>query len=504
MNARIITFSRGASAIALGLFALAFALRLPHSLMTDGLMWDELLYSLPTLREIKAGGFPIYAVNAAYMAPVQEWVSTALFVPFGVSYLTFRLPCVFFSCLAVPVTYLVLRRMMSARAALGLGLLLACANSGATTWTSFSYPTWGLGLLLVAVLQAATLWVDDRRTSARWLAFGVMSGLSLYIFKLSQVQILVSMVWLFLRSDAWRGLMRRVRYEVAVRRSWRISLALAAASAIPGVAVMYHYLTRVLTFHAGRVDLLLAAAAAALLGFAALRVLLLIAPDRIAWRNAASMVFALALVSQPPMLYYSRAVRPRLEAEAGAQWDAAVFSLKHADQWPAAATLWLEGAFPSLLIGDADRNYRGPLERLHMGWRSAVSTGFTIAVLIGIFSQRHRQIWRIPHRGWVVVGPFLLISALLFPSSNLSSGWSFRYLLPFYSGLLLLGFLAARPLFIRWPRAVAAFMTAFALFGAVDSAFNTPKSQFDRRAANLLDEVMPPHPIPRMAEAPKE
>src|SRR5829696_4958945 len=138
MNVRVSRTSRKALAIALGLFVIALGLRLPHSLITEGLMWDELLYSLPTLREIQAGGFPIYAVNAAYMAPVQEWVSTALFAVFGVSYLTFRLPCVAFACLAVPVTYLVLRRMMPRHAALALGFLLACANSGATTWTSFS------------------------------------------------------------------------------------------------------------------------------------------------------------------------------------------------------------------------------------------------------------------------------------------------------------------------------------------------------------------------------
>jgi hypothetical protein len=495
------TRTRGLGIAAI-LFLVALALRLTHSLITDGLMWDELLYSLPTLREIGAGGFPIYAVNAAYMAPVQEWVSTALFAVFGVSYLTFRLPCVAFSCMAVAVTYLALRRTVSPRAALGLGLLLACANSGTTTWTSFSYPTWGFGLLLVALLQFATLWLHDRRTPVRWIAFGALCGFSLYVFKLSQVQILVSLAWLFFRSHTWRALMREVRENAAMRRRWWITLALIGAGLLPLAAVMYHYLTRVLTFTPGKADLLLAGAAVVLFGVAAVRILSMAKPPLHAWRNAALMAIALLLVSQPPMLYYSRVVRPRLEADAGKQWDAAVFSLKHAHQWPSAASIWLEGAFPSLLIGDADRNYRGPVERLQMGWRSIISIAFSLAVVAGIAWRRRSAVWRVPHRRLVILGPFILITALLFPSSNLSSGWSFRYLLPFYAGLLMLAFLAARPLLIRWPRAAAAFVVAFAIFGGVDSLLNTPKSHFDRRSPELLAEELPPNAVPRMAELP--
>ena len=503
MSERFITSSRETFALALGLFLVALAVRLPHSLLTNGLMWDELLYSLPTLREIKAGGFPIYAVNAAYMAPLQEWVSTALFVVFGVSYLTFRLPCVVFASLAVPVSYLAFRRMMPQRVALGFGLLLASGNSGATAWTSFSYPTWGLGLLLVACLQLVTLWLHECRTPTRWIAFGALSGASLYIFKLSQVQIIVSLGWLFLRSDASRELVRRIEANPAVRHTWRTAIVVAGIGAIPLAAITYHYFTRVRTFTPGKIDLLLVAAAAMLLGFAAVRLLLLLKPSRRAWRNAVLMVGALLLVSQPPMLYYSSVVRPRLEAETGSQWNAAAFSLKHAHRWPAAATLWLEGVFPSLLIGDADRNYRGPLERLHMGWRSVVSAAFFMAVTGSIIWQWRRAAWCLPYRRWVVLGPFLLISALLFPSSNLSSGWSFRYLLPFYSGLLMLGFLALRPLLIRQRRTMAALVLAFAIFGAIDSIVNTPRSQFDRTTPNLIQEVMPPNPVPRMAEAPK-
>ena len=121
-----------------GLVLLALAWRLPHSLLTTGLMGDELEFSFSTLREIMRGHVPIYVCNAAYMAPVQELVTCALFKLFGQSLLTLRLPCVFFAALAVGVSYRTLLRVVPPRVALAVGVLLACGNSAICAFTSFS------------------------------------------------------------------------------------------------------------------------------------------------------------------------------------------------------------------------------------------------------------------------------------------------------------------------------------------------------------------------------
>ena len=452
------------------LFLFALAWRLPYAVTRAFTDADEIWYALPTAERMARGEWLFYISGTNYGAPVQEFFASLLIRFFGTSVATLRLPVVIIGALAVVVAYLSLRTVIRERVAFALALLLACADSAVANYTAYAHPCYATIFLLCGVVQLLTFRLARERTAAGWLALAVAMGAALYVFKLSLLQSVVSLAWLWWRSVNAARLRERAGTAEGARRL-RLAGGVLAAGAVLLAPVAYHYLTRRKTFVIVPWEKgLLLAALAVLLGGAVLAVRAMVRP---AWREVwpgLACALALALIPLPAAVWYARVEAPRVTARQGKLYAEASYEWKHVQAFPHQARLVLQGIIPALVIGRFDELVGEPTETEPLDWRA----GFSIALLgalawFGVKRVRARG-WRVPLSAGdtVVIAPFLLTAAVMFPSWALHSECCFRYLVPFLPGGLLLAYRALEEPVTRHPRAACGVVAALILQNAYD------------------------------------
>ena len=455
-------------AVALLIFALGW--RLLFALTRTYQEADELWYSLPTAERFAQGEWLFYISGTNYGAPVQEFLSGLLIRFFGVSVATLRLPVVVIGSLAVVVAFFSLRTVVRERVAFALALLLACANSSVGHYTAFAHPCYATIFLLVGALQLLTMRLARERTAGGWWALAATMGAAFYVFKLSLLQSVASLAWLWWRSENAAQLRARAATAAGARRL-RQAAALLGTGALLLAPVAYHYLTRRATFSIAPWEkVLLAGALGVLLAGAALAARALVRPG---WREtwpALACVLALALIPLPAALWHARIEAPRRAARGGQIYTETKFSLKHLHTWPHQVRLAIQGVIPALIVGRFDILVGQPTETEPLDWRAGVSVLLLGAVAWFGGKRLRARGWRVPLSAGdtVLIAPFVLTAVLMFPSWLLHSECCFRYLVPFLPGGLLLVYRALEEPLTRHPRLTTGLVAVLILQNGYD------------------------------------
>ena len=460
---------RGAWPLFLALVALAFAWRMPYAATAPIVQVDEVKYSLPTVKRLLAGEPLLYISGTNYGAPVQEAFAAVLFAGFGESAGAFRLPTVLLGSIAAGIFFLALRRAAGTGVALGIGVLLALANSACARYTTFSHSCYSTLLVMTGCIQLATMWTDEKRTAARWLTLGATMGAGFYVLKLAIFQSLVSLAWLWLRSDYFHRLRERLG-DTQLRQRVRAGIFTAALGLLALAPVLYHWLTRRATYAISPLEKMLVAAAAFLCAAGAAIVLpTLCAPRLCEWAPAVCCGALLVLIPLPAELWFRKIELPRLTAQGIEPYAEAGYSFKHLHEWPNQARLVIEGVFPALLIGRWDEVH-GFGENETPGWKSAVAAAVLAALAFAGIRRWRAGKWRpdIRSADALFIAPFLLTLAVLFPSWSLHSESSYRYLLPFLPGFWLLAYRCLEDRIAAHPRIAAALLALYVAYCAFD------------------------------------
>ena len=210
----------------LAIILLAFALR-AGTLLSQSLWRDEvdaLLFAtrpLPQLLDM----FRLPGQNGPlYFLLLRPWLAVT-----GHSEFSLRLPAALAGTLAVPIMYLVLRRL-TARPCIALLAVLLLATAPYATWYGGEAKMYGLLTALVpASLLAVTAIARPRHAgrAAPWVALYVLTSLALYTHFVAALIIPVQVIWLLLLP--WE--------RPTPARFWRKS----AAVAIYGAALLLPY-----------------------------------------------------------------------------------------------------------------------------------------------------------------------------------------------------------------------------------------------------------------------
>lgn len=452
------------------LVLVALIWRLPYAVTRGFHEADELWYALPTVARLLKGEGLFYISGTNYGAPVQEFLASLLFRAFGESALALRLPVVVLGVLGVLVAYLALRTVVRPRAAFGMSLLLAGAGSAVAHYTTFAHPCYAATFLLVGVLQLLTFRLDRARTAGRWWALALTMGAAFYLFKLSLLQSVASLAWLWWRSENAARLRARAGTADGALALGRAGVALAAGALLLA-PVAYRFLTRRETFAIvpWEKGLLAAALVALLLG----TVLAARAMARPSWSElwpGLACALALGLLPLPAALWHARVEAPRVAARGGTIYAEKSYALKNYQAFPHQMRLVVQGLIPALVVGQYD-NLIGDIDAPEeMNWRAGVSVAL-LGVLGWFGGKRLRATgWRVPLAAGdtVLIAPFLLTAAVLLPSWSLHNEYCYRYFVPFLSGGLLLVYRALEEPIQRSPRVVVAIVALAILQNGVD------------------------------------
>ena len=454
-------------------FLAALGWRLPYTLTVQSFFLDETAFAHPTIEQIIDGGFPIYLYSNAYMAPVQEWMAAGLVHFWGGSMAALRLPCVLCGCLGIALLFLVVARVTRLWVGLALVVPLICTNSYTGIYTTFGIPSYAIAMVCAALIQLAAMRVDRSRSWLAWAGFGVLAGLSAYVFKILAIQFAVALVWLLLRSESWKSTRAALQGFALRRVKWAVVAALVGCLGLAPVA--YRYLTRVDTYQRSTLDLL--ALMVAVCGFAGAAVLALRVwrGRAVEWGRVALCVGLAAATYLPWEIYFQLYEKPRLAAAGVELWEGSRYMWKHAHEWPFQAKLFLERVFATFLTGRVNELGGGMTTSVTLGWRSALS-GVFFAALIGMAAFRwargERPDWRSPR--WLVVVPCFAVIAIMLPSWQLNNDWCGRYLIPFQAGLWLAVYWLFAPWFDRRPWVGAVLVSGYAIYCGLDTYWHTP------------------------------
>lgn len=447
----------------------AIAWRMPFAATRPVEKVDEVRYTMPTVQRFLAGDPVAYIAGTNYAAPAEQALAAGLFRVFGESASAFRFPTVLLGSLGAGIVFLAMRRFTGMGAALAVAIPLVFANSAVARYTAFSHGSYGLLMLLVAGIQLATLWTDERRTPWRWLVLGALMGGGMYALKLALFQCAASFAWLWLRSDHFLRL-RAASSEPRMRGRLRAAIFAGTASAVAMMPVLYRYLTRRAEYGISSWEkvLLFMAAALAVAGGVAL----LPAFPRPFLGECAPLAVCCALVILIPLpaeRWFRTAELPRLEARGEVPYSEAAYSLKHLHEWPGQARLLAGGVFPALFVGRW-KEVRGYDEGGPDLWKTAIAVAVLVLFATAGLRRWRSEKWRFDPRSPDVLflAPFVLVLAVLFPSWALHSESSYRYLLSFFSGLLLLGWRCVEPHAARRPGVVIAVLAAHTAYALAD------------------------------------
>ncbi|MCE9610108.1 MAG: glycosyltransferase family 39 protein [Chthoniobacter sp.] len=455
---------------AVTLLLAALVWRLPYAVTRSFNESDELWYSLPTVERMVKGEWLFYISGTNYGAPVQEFLASLLFRVFGESAITLRLPVVILGAVGVVVAYRSLRTVVRERAAFGMSLLLACAGSAVAHYTTFAHPCYAATFLLVGVLQLLTFRLDRARTARGWWALALTMGGAFYLFKLSLLQSAASLAWLWWRSENADRLRARARTVDGAQALCRAGVWLGAGALLLA-PVAYRFLTRRRTFVmlSWEKGLLAAALVALLIGAWLATRAMARTSRREAWPGLVCAL-ALGLIPLPAALWHARVEAPRVLAQGRTIYAEKRYELKHWRELPHQTRLVLQGIIPALIIGHFDYLIGEPTETEPLDWRAGVSVA-VLAVLAWFGGKRLRAAgWRVPLRAGdtVLIAPFLITAAIMFPSWALHSECCFRYLVPFLAGGLLFVYRALEEPIVRYPRVVVVVLVVLILQNGVD------------------------------------
>ncbi len=449
------------------LAVLAFAWRFPLAAERPVTTDDEVLYSRPSVLRMASGDWLFYVAGTNYGAPVQEALAVPLLRAFGDSPVALRTPVLLLGAVGVALSFLLLLHVIPAWSAFAAALLLALGNSVIIRYTTFAHPCYATLTVLVPLLQLLTFCTDNNRRWSLWLLLGLTMGFSLYVLKLAIFAIVISLVWLWWRSE----------HGLRFRASWnRPHLLYCGAGLLLGLTlvlpVLYRFLTRRASFAAAPFETVLLVIGGGIVGAALIAFLPLLFRQtrRREWLHAGICVIALYAVPIPAEVWYRTHEKPRLEASGLQTYAEPAYCWKHAHEWPKQARILLEGVIPAMIVGratemEADVNASWPST-----WRSALSA-LSIGLLVyGLWRKAHKisATPRFAEGDYVIVAPPLLVVAVMFPSWSLFSDHSYRYLIPFLPGLCLLVYRAWELPLRRHRRVVGALVAAYLVYCGFD------------------------------------
>jgi hypothetical protein len=299
-------------------------------------------------------------------------------------------------------------------------------------------------------------------------------GFSVYVLKLAIFQCLVSLAWLWWRSDHSARCQEAWGTLPEIRRRWLWALACTGAAALTAAPVVYRFLTRRESYVASGWEVTLSLLCAALLAAAALFCIAGLRSIRaIRAREAAPVALCMGLlvaVPLPAALWFKAVEAPRLQEQGLEVYGEKAYSWKHYHEWPQQGRILLEGVIPAVAFGRWTEMEGDPQARWPWSWKGAASVCILGLLSLGLW--RHTQSRGLSRtfseRDVVIVGPFFLTILVILPSWSLFSDFSYRYLLPFLPGLFLFAYRCWELPIQRHRRVGIALLVAYLLYCGTD------------------------------------
>lgn len=442
--------------LAVLLFALAFLWRWPWSTACLEPTGDESSYSIPTIKRILNGEKPLMVHGTSYMGPANEYVS-ALLVAVGLPMVpAVRLPVVVFASLTASLFFLALLPGAGLRRSLAIAAIVACPPIVLFWRNATGGGGYGAGEVFIPLLILSAMALDRWRQPAAWAGFGVLAGLAIFIFPVTQVQLVACLGWLAWRSPHPAQVIADLRSRLPSATGARYALlALLTIGVGSAVLLGYYYLTRRSTFTPGVVSsgaLIVSATTFFGIGLVLLHAL---------WKRshpvlASLVLFVVGCLASllPLRLGFRLGELPRLEDQGIAAYRAGEYALHHAHEWPDQLQLFFTRVWPAILFGKAPPHSDAPPDLVWLA-HLETATGAGILVALAAFYawrfHRQRGNLRLREPVWLFAAATLLLFFIWIPSWRLVNVYSVRYLFGFLPGLLLILFEPLRPAGRQWP-----------------------------------------------------
>jgi hypothetical protein len=415
---------------------LAFYWRIPW-LLSERIASDEWPSIYTAIKIYDNCKMPIFLVGQNYMAPFKEALAFPMIFLFGKDIFYLRIASSILFIMSAILGFIILKKIIGVKLSFAI---IICYIFPFTTVNQYDSSLIGqyssIMLLILLMIYFIDRWVQKKDHSAL-IIFSIISGISYYVFSISIFQYLSGLLWAIICSSKWDI------FKANIKNRFAYILVLYFVCFIISLLLLYRPLTQSqqILYNPSQYfifGLLIVFALGSL--FASVYAFGLSRSDlKTIGFAAIPFVFFAAL----PALIFKLLVYPELVSKYEISLYSIGYSLKHAHEWPHQILNFFTGAFPALIFGRGLGDIRGAAEFSQDFTLLKILLGFYFVFCILMFLIKNNIFNRkLNSRSplWLFVFPTLVNLIVLLPSWRLFGDYSYRYMIPYYLGILIILF----------------------------------------------------------------
>jgi len=179
--------------------ALRLGLLLSDQRYVDG---DEAVVGMMAKHILTRGERPLFYYGQPYGGGhiIEAYLTSFFYVLFGFSSITLKLVPLIFSLGIIALTYLLLERFFNERIAILSGLLLAVSSPFMKSSLKVNGYIETIFFCLLSLFLFSTIYFENKREYSRIVLFGLVCGLSCYLFDFALFYLLTYLLFFFVRD----------------------------------------------------------------------------------------------------------------------------------------------------------------------------------------------------------------------------------------------------------------------------------------------------------------
>ena len=444
--------------IALGIILFSFAWRWPW-IISEKVASDEWpsIYTAVEIYEKK--NIPIYVAGQDYMAPLKEAVSYPFIMIFGKELLSFRIVSVIFFICSSLLGFKILKDILGIKLSLAI---IICYIFPAITVNRYDTSVIGqyAGTMFLGILMIYLILKWDYNKKITWvILYSIVGGFSYYVFSISIFQYVSGLIWVFLRSRKWK--------YFANGNNIKSTLYLGLGSASSIIVCFYRPLTqsKPLLFDFFQVSLTIITAV----------FLLCITINSIKSFNIsktdipiiAAAMMPFILISSMPSFLFKLIVYPKLQSFYDVSLYSIGYSWKHAHEWHNQIFNFFNSVLPRLYFGNRLTEMKGGDVFSSEILPITIVFWFYIFLCLLIIIYKTLDI-KILSPIWLFILPVLMNALVLIPSWRIFGDASYRYMVPYFLGCLVILFAPFAFLSIRYHFIAIIFSFIFSTYNFLE------------------------------------
>jgi hypothetical protein len=371
------------------------------------------------------------------MAPFKEVLAYPLIFLFGKDIMYIRLSSVVLFIFSAILGFTILKKIIGAKLAFGIILVYIFPVSTVNQYDSSLIGQYSSIILLnLLIIYYIIQWVQTG-DYFNLVLFSIISGISYYVFSISIFQYFSCLLWALICSKKWNFFITNIKKRFAyILVCYSVCLILV-------ILLLYRPLTQSqqILFNTSQhfiFGLLIVFAFGSLI--ASINAFSISRSD---FKTIGFATIPFAFFAVLPGLIFKLVVYPELVSRYGISLYSIGYTLKHAHEWPHQILNFFTGAFPALIFGRGLGGIRGAAEFSQDFTLLKILLGFYFVFCILMFLIKNNTFNRkLNSRSplWLFIFPTLLNLIVLLPSWRLFGDYSYRYMIPYYLGTLILLF----------------------------------------------------------------